>query len=877
MPTRTRTRTTRARRLALTTLAVPASVVLAAGPALAADGVTVVSNETVQAHLDATGRVLDARVYQQLDLTGTGTVTVTDPVSTDHLRNLDSFGGLDARSGTVVSTVAVSGDKRLRTVSNHTKALPLTVGVTYLLNGREVAPAKVVGATGDLEVRFDVRNTTRRTTPVSYDDGTGTTVTKDVEVVVPMVASLTTTLPSTFTDVSSGQASVAGDGHGATSLRFTLTLFGPIGSPSAQVGYRARITDGVVPPATLAGLPVSPLDNPSFKGGAASYQAGAASGVQLTGGARTIDANLLKLRDGAGQLLAGLIQLRDGATQLNTGLAGTAVPGAAALADGANQAATGAGALRAGLVRLDDGAAQLRVGTGTLARGTGALAVGATKLAVGAKSASTGAQRLADGSTQVADGLDAVNAKAPALVGGLTQVRTGLTNLDAGLVQLYGGIGGLPAKAQPLHDGIGQLVTGIGSTTTADSLLYGVDQVRSGLAAAAAAGGSLDQLKGGTDQVKAGLDAATAPGGSVDRLAGGVKAAQATVGCSTDPVCSGTLAQVYPGINTNLRQSTTAASAGLGQVSGGLGQLKTSLGTASSGLARVECGLSSAALPGACDPARPGLLQGLGAVDAGVTQLVNGVVSQVQGAVGQGDDTAADQTLRGGTHSLGDGVDQISAGGQTLIAGLTRLGAGAGQVADGSGSLATGLGTLSTGATALATGAGAADDGAGRLAAGAGQLADGTSTASTGAAALAEGNQQIASGAGRLSSGLQTAADGSGRLAGGLVTAAGSAPALRDGAQQLSTKGSTALVAAGKKTSADYGEKYAVIVAGAQRAKTEAMAYGLPAGATGATAYSLELAGMDGGASRNLGRGLGALVVFALGTGLAAAVRRRLV
>lgn len=750
--------------------------------------------------------------------------------------NLDGFSGLRVENGKVVTTTTttVTGDKRLRTVSDSTKALPLTGKVTYRLNGRVVQPSAVVGATGDLEVGYQVTNTTSRRTSVTYDDGTGTQVTKDVDVVVPMVASLTTTLPSTFTDVSSGEASVAGDGHGATSLTFTLTLFGPIGSPTATFGYRARITHGEVPPATLKGLPVSPLDSPSFKGGAASYQSGATSGVALTAGATTIDANLLKLRDGAGQLLAGLIQLRDGASALDTGLAGTAVPGAAKLADGAAQAATGAGALSAGLVRLDDGADLLRVGTGVLAKGTGVLAAGAGQVATGAKTASSGATALATGSSQVADGLDAVNAQAPALVGGLTQVRTGLSDLDAGLVQLYGGIGALPAKAQPLHDGIGQLVAGIGSRTTPDSLLSGIEQVRSGLAAATATGGPVDQLKGGTDQVKAGLDAATATGGSIDQLAGGVKAAQSTAGCSADPVCAGTLAQVYPGIDTDLRTKTATAAAGLGQVSGGLGQLRTSLSAASTGLARVECGVSSASLPGVCDPARPGLLQGLGALDAGVTQLVNGVVTQVQGAVGQAGDTAADHTLRGGTAGLADGVDQISAGGQTLITRLTQLGAGAGQVADGNAALASGLGTLSSGAAQVASGADAVDAGAGKAAAGATLVADGAGAAATGGAALADGNQQVASGADQLSSGLQTAADGSGRLADGLRTAAGSAPALRDGAQQLSTQGSTALVAAGKKTSADYGEKYAVIVAGADLAKTDGMAYGLPTGVAAA-------------------------------------------
>jgi putative membrane protein len=201
-------------------------------------------------------------------------------------------------------------------------------------------------------------------------------------------------------------------------------------------------------------------------------------------------------------------------------------------------------------------------------------------------------------------------------------------------------------------------------------------------------------------------------------------------------------------------------------------------------------------------------------------------------------------------------LSQISAGGNALLDGLTKLGAGADQVAAGNGDLYTGLQQLS---------------------AGAGQLAAGAGDAKTGAGQLADGNRQIAKGAGDLASGLNDAAVGSGKLADGLATAADSAPQLADGAQRLSDEGTKKLVEAGKGTAADYGEKYALIVAGAERAKSEGMAYGAPEGATGVTAYSLELAGMNGESGRNVGRGLGALVVLGLGTGAAALVRRRLV
>ncbi|HEY7720949.1 MAG TPA: hypothetical protein VIB11_03855, partial [Pedococcus sp.] len=428
-------------------VAVPAALVMASGPAAAADGDVLVSNtETVQAYLNASGKREVARVYEQVALQGKGTVTLSNPVETKGLRNLDGFSGFDVRGGNVVGTYQVDGEKRLRTVSDFTKPLPLQVDVRYTLDGREVKPGDVVGKSGRLKVQYTVRNVTGKVTEVEFDDGTGKQAKAIEDVVIPMVGSLSTVLPSSFTDVRSAEANMAGDGRGGTKMTFTMTLFGPIGKPEATFGYEAQVTDGVVPKASISALPVSPLDSPSFKGGAESYKGGAETGATLTAGATEIDTNLLKLRDGAADLLAGLIQLRDGANQLNAGLAGEAAPGAR---------------------KLSDGATTLKDGTG--------------KLAAGAGEAKSGSSKLADGADQLADGLNEAGAKAPALVDGLVQVADGLELVDAGLVELHGGIGTLPAEAKPLHDGITKLKAGLGGLDKAGTLIYGVNAVRSGI------------------------------------------------------------------------------------------------------------------------------------------------------------------------------------------------------------------------------------------------------------------------------------------------------------------------------------------------------------------------------------------------------------
>lgn len=924
------------------TAAAASVVALGLFAAPAAADVDVTNTETVQVYLDATGEVDTARVYDQLDLTGSGQVEVHNPVTPDGLRNLDGFGGYSVEDDEAVVDLDVDGEQRVRTVSDFDDELPLSVSVEYTLDGEVVEPGDVVGESGELEVRYTVANETGELQEISYDNGTGAIVTSEEEVFVPMVGSMTMVLPDTFTDVTTAEGNAAGDGRGGTKLSFTLTLFPPIGKPEQEFGYTATITDGVIPEATLSALPVSPLDSPTFATAADGYDGGIDSGISLAEGAQTIDENLLRLRDGASSLLAGLIQLRDGAEQLSTGLADRAAPGAQELADGLgdrlapgareladggdqladglqNRLAPGAEELASGGQQLADGLGKRLIpGANQLADGAGQLSDGLqNRLAPGAQELATGGEQLADGAGRLAEGLQTAEQKAPQLIGGLQQVSDGLGRLDGGLTQLYDGIGGLPEQAKPLHDGIAQLRAGIGDLDTEGTLLNGVHQIHVGLR---------DQAVPALEQMAAGVfnESASAPGAyqklgcavlvlndlvekrdsGFDKTCYGDDWATITAGrLAVKPSYDLITAQIL----TTLRDQLADGRAALANpddpgdrdtLFGGLNTLKGALTSGEgilAGLVRIQCGLSSASLD-ACDSGQPGLLEGLARVDGGVTQLVDGVVASVQGGVGTPEDTPEDETLRGGVNGLSDGVDQIIAGGNTLLDGLTQLGDGANQLHDGSLRLSDGAGQLATGATEaaegagrladgagqLATGAEDAADGAGRIADGAGQLSDGADEAADGAGRIADGAGQLAdgadeaaTGAGTLADGLNDASDGSVQLYEGLQQAADGAPQIVDGTERLSTEGAAKLEEAGQSTAADFGTRYALLEAGAERATSEPLVNGAPEGAALMTAFSYELPAVTGEGGRNLTRGVVALVLFAAAAGVAALVKAR--
>jgi len=841
----------------------PLLVAASASSAAAASGtgdVAVVNTETVQAHLDASGVQRDARVYEQLSFTGTGTATVANPVSTQGLRNLDGFGGGTVEDGRLVTTVDVDGSQRVRTVSDYDKELPLRVQVRYTLDGEPVEPGAVVGRSGELEVHYAVTNTTGKDEQVTYDAGDGTQGTATARTVIPMVGQLTTTLPSSFTNVRSAEAGTAGDGRGGTRLVFQMTLFPPIGSETIEFGYTATIRKGVVPPASITAMPVSPLDYPSFKGGSESIRKGGQSGLDLTAGAVQLDDGVMALHDGAAELLAGLIQLRDGAAQLQAGLAGQAAPGARELADGLQgRAVPGARELADG---LNDKAAP-----------------GARELADGLNDkAAPGARQVADGAAALDDGLTQARAGAPALIGGLEQIDAGLDGVDGGLKKLSDQIGGLPDRAEPLHEGIAKLQQAIGSRSTAGTLLAGLEQLRvsvgtdaPGALAALAAGvysndpsspGAYQKLGCAVTVLRDIRDGAglAGPGGCyssgrppmtpaplttqlvIDGLISELEAGRARL---ADPSALGDPND--PSFYGGSLSSSATLQQGLTYVQGRLANI------AGPGLLKLQCGLSGAVA--GCPAGTVGVLQGVQAVDDGVSQLVSGVVTQVQAGVGD-DSSATKDTLRGGVHLLQGGMDQLAAGGDKLAAGLAQLGEGAGR--------------LSTGAADLS-------DGIDDAARGSQELANGIGDAAVGSRTLANGIVDAANGSRSLADGLRDAANGSLQLHDGLEQAAEGAPQLVEGAQRLSDEGTTKIAESGAETAASYGVQYAVLQAGAERAQAEGMAYGAPEGALGATAYSLEIDGADATGPNAFGRGLAAIALFAIGAVVATLARRRFV
>lgn len=627
---------------------------------------TVVNREVVQAELDSAGKLDVARLFSQLSVVGKGTVAIADPTSSKGLRNLNGFGNPSIRDGKALYTIHVDGSTSRRTVSDYTKALPVTVKAAYTLGGKGVRAKDIVGKSGDVTATYTVANVSGVATPVSWKDGKGATHTEDVDLVTPLVGQISTTLPGSFTDLATPAADVAADGRGGTILTYSMVLFGPIGQETQTFTWSGHVRNGEVPAVTVQVLPASPTQKPELNTGVVGYRDGAAQASELTVGAGQIDANLLKLQNGAGDLLAGLTKLAAGAAELRDGLTGQLAPGAGRLASGAEEA---------------------KAGTAKLSGGLGQLAAGADEL-------SGGLDRAATGSSALAAGLDAADA--------------GAADLAAGIAQILAAVRGLPTalQADPDYQQLLGALTSVQGAIAAQ-LVPGINGLRAGVSAAKA---GLQQISAGVTTggtaigallVQLGTDIATQVGPLSPSVAAGLGAEVTTLGGALTSQ-SGQLLTGLAAVMTGLGSTTDMTSA---TVQGGLNLVKL-------GLDNPSCVLSNPT-----DPSNPcGIKQVQSLVSAGIDQLVSTISDSIGDALDQASAGAAD--LADGTSLLADGGAALDDGLGLLADGGSQLADGASDAADGAGQLDDGLGKISSGARQLADGATAAATGSQQLAEG---------------------------------------------------------------------------------------------------------------------------------------------------------------
>lgn len=622
--------------------------------------------------------------------------------------------------------------------------LPITVSITYTLDGEEIAPEALAGKSGRVTIRFDYVN--RLTETVSIDG-------KREEIPVPFAVLSAVLLDGEVfsnVEVENGRALSDGDRTIAVGLAFPgLDDALKLDSPAPEDEERPRIPDHVTVSADAVNFSLgmtftaastglfADLDGnlPDLSGLADTADALTDAMDRLKDGSSRLADGLDTLLDKSGDLADGVNLLSDGTTSLKDG--------AAALAEGADSAKTGADALSAGIGTLKDGADTLNAGAKTLAdgaaevdRGAGALAEGISALTDGLETLNGNSAGLTDGARQIFETL---------LSTAQAQIAAAGLELPALTVETYGTV--LDEAASSL-DAEAVYRSALAQVTAAVNGQRGA--VESAVTQAVRA--EVEQKVTATvrEEVRAKVEEAVREtvAEQVIRAAAGMDPADYKTAVSAGRIDEATQTAVSQAVETEM-QSEAVKAAAAGQLDAQMqsDEVQTLIAV------NTDAQMQSAEVKALVETNTE-------------AQIAKAIEDNMKSAEVQ-EKLAAAESGRQSVLALKASLE----GYETFYQGLLAYTAAVSSASAGAGQLQTGAASLT--------------DGTKRLSDGAAELENGTAQLSSGAGALSEGAEQLGDGLGTLRDGLGQLSDGAVSLDDGMGTLCTNLPALIDGITEL--------------------------------------------------------------------------------------------
>ncbi|HPY85965.1 MAG TPA: hypothetical protein PLS20_13170, partial [Ruminococcus flavefaciens] len=390
------------------------------------------------------------------------------------------------------------------------KQPPVTVKISYFLDGKSVSPEELKGRSGHVTIRWDYTNTQKSVKEINGEMK---------EIYVPFMAASAAVLDTDrFLNVQVTNGKVISDGErliiaGAAfpglsdSLGLEDTKEMSIDIPdyievSADVtDFRTTSSVTVVSNEIFSELKLD--DSFDFGDltaklkelteGADKLENGTA---ELYKGMKELSSKSGDLTDGVDKLYNGSDKLKNGAKELADGSAELA-KGAKTLSDSTAELSNGVKDAKDGSKQLTDGIGSAKTGASELSDGAQKVNAGASSLSDGIDSAKAGSDELVNGFAKVNEGTSALSSGAEALTSGVGALADGGTKVSAGSKQLSGGMGELSKGASTISSSAAELSAGITSAKNgADSLTDGITAAKNGA----------EQLAAGSSQLEAGSE-----------------------------------------------------------------------------------------------------------------------------------------------------------------------------------------------------------------------------------------------------------------------------------------------------------------------------------------------------------------------------------
>lgn len=758
-----------------TSLAVGMSVMMGAVPVYAAgstDTQDVYKEETVYVNADATGNSDEVTVSDWLKNSGSVSGNLTDESILKEIKNVkgdETF----TENGDQLTWNTAGEDIYYQGTTD--KELPVSVKLTYFLDGKEVKPDELKGKSGHLKIQVQYTNNEKKTVTV---DG------KEEEVYTPFVMMTGMILPNeTFSNVTIDNGKVISDGS-----RNIVVGFGMPGLKDSL-----DLDEETTKEAEDKGVTIP--ENFEMEADVTDFTMSSTFTVALTDLLDDMDMDNIIDVD---SLKDSLNELEDAALELVSG-SGTLADGASTLADGVSSYTAGADELNAGIQKylgsngeLNGSVTEYVNGVGKVVKGvkdytsgTNALANGVTSYVVGEQKIAAGAAQLSQlskGLEQVQTAVDTLSKAADGKGEATDDLVIAANQLAAGTKQLQAVLGSEEVTAL-LTQVNGMVTTGnelISATKSLSaSLQTGIATPVANIAAALtgmetqlnAINTQLGTLQSDCETAVADVnakitdyntkvDAAQAAANtSKTQIANAISALQAQLNATTDESVRDQISTAI----TALQNAQTAAD-GLNNVQKASAITVSvptfDLSAITSGAATLQTNLKTfKETAAALQQQLPEMQKKLDAIAAAKDSLPSDSISQLTASV-----TQLNQGMQGlntGLGTLSGGLGQLNTSVQaqfpTAIQGITELNGGFMQLGSYNTSLLSGAEQLKGSSSTLVAGAGTLQSGTNQLASGLNTLG---SQMSAGAAKLSANSNALREGASSLSEGAKKLADG---------------------------------------------------------------------------------------------------------------------
>ena len=758
-----------------TSLAVGMSVMMGAVPVYAAgstDTQNVYKEETVYVNADATGNSDEVTVSDWLKNSGSVSGNLTDESILKEIKNVkgdETF----TENGDQLTWNTAGEDIYYQGTTD--KELPVSVKLTYFLDGKEVKADELKGKSGHLKIQVQYTNNEKKTVTV---DG------KEEEVYTPFVMMTGMILPNeTFSNVTIDNGKVISDGS-----RNIVVGFGMPGLKDSL-----DLDEETTKEAEDKGVTIP--ENFEMEADVTDFTMSSTFTVALTDLLDDMDMDNIIDVD---SLKDSLNELEDAALELVSG-SGTLADGASTLADGVSSYTAGADELNAGIQKylgsngeLNGSVTEYVNGVGKVVKGVKDYTSGTNALANGVIAYVAGEQKIAAGAAQLSQ-----------LSKGLEQVQTAVDTLSKAADGKGEATDDLVIAANQLAAGTKQLQAVLGSeevtalltqvngmVTTGNELISATESLsaslQTGIATpvaniAAALTGMETQLNAINTQLgtlqsdcetavadvnakitdyNTKVDAAQAAANtSKTQIANAISALQVQLNATTDESVRDQISTAI----TALQNAQTAAD-GLNNVQKASAITVSvptfDLSAITSGAATLQTNLKTfKETAAALQQQLPEMQKKLDAIAAAKDSLPSDSISQLTASV-----TQLNQGMQGlntGLGTLSGGLGQLNTSVQaqfpTAIQGITELNGGFMQLGSYNTSLLSGAEKLKGSSSTLAAGAGTLQSGTNQLASGLNTLG---SQMSAGAAKLSANSNALREGASSLSEGAKKLADG---------------------------------------------------------------------------------------------------------------------